>query len=131
MPHQSRREPEPRDTCARHALPPNLAEPPAATASLEPTMRAAICLSAALLLAATTLATPPPAQPLPPDPDLPAISDLVTASRILANEGILDSFGHVSARSSRNPEHFFIPRAMPPALVTRDDIVEVGLDCKP
>jgi HCOMODA/2-hydroxy-3-carboxy-muconic semialdehyde decarboxylase len=86
-------------------------------------------LFAALL--ATTLAAPSSAQPLPPDPDLPAISDLVTASHILANEGILDSFGHVSARSTRNPEHFFIPRAMPPALVTRDDIVEVGLDCKP
>ena len=93
-------------------------------------MRHALQLFAALVLA-TGHSTPPLAQPLPADPDLPAISDLVTASRILANEGILDSFGHVSARSSRNPEHFFIPRAMPPALVTRDDIVEVGLDCKP
>jgi HCOMODA/2-hydroxy-3-carboxy-muconic semialdehyde decarboxylase len=93
-------------------------------------MHLALRLCATLLLA-TTLATPSSAQPLPPDPDLPAISDLVTASHILANEGILDSFGHVSARSTRNPEHFFIPRAMPPALVTRDDIVEVGLDCKP
>jgi len=90
-------------------------------------MRQSLHLSAMLLL----LATPSLAQPLPADPDLPRIEDLVTASRILANEGILDSFGHVSARSSRNPEHFFIPRAMPPALVTRDDIVEVGLDCKP
>lgn len=60
------------------------------------------------------------------DPDEQAIQDLVTASHILANEGILDSFGHVSVRSSRNPKHFFIPRAMPPALVTRGDIVEVG-----
>jgi HCOMODA/2-hydroxy-3-carboxy-muconic semialdehyde decarboxylase len=90
-------------------------------------MRHAVRLCAAVLF----LAAPSFAQPLPADPDLPAIDDLVTASHILANEGILDSFGHVSARSTRNPEHFFIPRAMPPALVTRDDIVEVGLDCKP
>src|SRR6202045_3952949 len=59
------------------------------------------------------------------------IEDLITASHILANEGILDSFGHVSARSAKNPDHFFMPRAMPPALVSRADIVEVGLDCKP
>jgi HCOMODA/2-hydroxy-3-carboxy-muconic semialdehyde decarboxylase len=50
---------------------------------------------------------------------------------MLANEGILDSFGHVSTRSVRNPERFFIPRAMAPALITRADLVEVGLDCKP
>lgn len=65
------------------------------------------------------------------DPDEASIEDLITASHILANEGILDSFGHVSARSIKNPDHFFMPRAMPPALVSRADIVEVGLDCKP
>ena len=56
------------------------------------------------------------------------IADLITASHILANEGILDSFGHVSTRPATDPERFFIPRAMPPALVARGDIVEVGLD---
>ena len=86
---------------------------------------------AALILAAA-FASPAPAQAPPPaDPDEAAIADLVTASHILANEGILDSFGHVSARSAKNHEHFFMPRAMAPALVTRADIVEVGLDCKP
>jgi HCOMODA/2-hydroxy-3-carboxy-muconic semialdehyde decarboxylase len=65
------------------------------------------------------------------DPDEARIEDLIVASHILAHEGILDSFGHVSARSARNPDHFFMPRAMPPALITRADIVEVGLDCKP
>jgi ribulose-5-phosphate 4-epimerase/fuculose-1-phosphate aldolase len=66
-----------------------------------------------------------------PDPDEARIEDVITASHILANEGILDSFGHVSARSIKNPDRFFMPRAMPPALVSRADIVEVGLDCKP
>ncbi|HEY1541768.1 MAG TPA: class II aldolase/adducin family protein [Xanthobacteraceae bacterium] len=93
-------------------------------------MRPALRLCAALILAAAR-ASPAPAQPPPTDPDEARIADLVTASHILANEGILDSFGHVSARSARNPEHFFIPRAMAPALVTRADIVELGPDCKP
>ena len=88
--------------------------------------------TAALLIAAMTLAAQCHAQSGPPgDPDEAAIADVITASHILTNEGILDSFGHVSARSTRNPERFFIPRAMPPALVSRADIVEVGLDCKP
>jgi HCOMODA/2-hydroxy-3-carboxy-muconic semialdehyde decarboxylase len=65
------------------------------------------------------------------DPDEARIDDIITASHILTNEGILDSFGHVSARSGKNPEHFFMPRAMPPALVSRADIVEIGPDCKP
>src|SRR6202167_3177231 len=65
------------------------------------------------------------------DPDEARIEDVITASHILTNEGILDSFGHVSARSAKNPDHFFMPRAMPPALVSRADIVEVSLDCKP
>ena len=55
------------------------------------------------------------------------IADLVTAIDILANEGILDSFGHVSARSAKDPERFFMPRAMASALVTRADIVELGV----
>lgn len=65
------------------------------------------------------------------DPDEARIEDIITASHILTNEGILDSFGHISARSVKNPDHFYMPRAMPPALVSRADIVEVGLDCKP
>jgi ribulose-5-phosphate 4-epimerase/fuculose-1-phosphate aldolase len=67
----------------------------------------------------------------PADPDEARIQDIITASHILTNEGILDSFGHVSARSVKNPDHFFMPRAMPPAQVSRADIVEVGLDCRP
>jgi HCOMODA/2-hydroxy-3-carboxy-muconic semialdehyde decarboxylase len=59
------------------------------------------------------------------------IEDLITASHMLANEGILDSFGHATVRSATDPSHFFMPRAMPPALVTRADIVELDLDCKP
>jgi ribulose-5-phosphate 4-epimerase/fuculose-1-phosphate aldolase len=92
-------------------------------------MRAAV-VTCALLAAGTIFAYPCQAQS-PSDPDEARIEDVITASHILTNEGILDSFGHVSARSAKNPDRFFMPRAMPPALVSRADIVEVGLDCKP
>ncbi|HSV81869.1 MAG TPA: class II aldolase/adducin family protein [Ramlibacter sp.] len=61
------------------------------------------------------------------DPDDALKDDIVTAYKILVNEGILDSFGHVSARSAKNPNVFLVPRAMPPALVTRNDILEVNV----
>jgi hypothetical protein len=61
------------------------------------------------------------------DPDDAIKDDIVTAYKILVNEGILDSFGHVSARSAKNPNVFLMPRAMPPALVTKDDILEVNV----
>jgi ribulose-5-phosphate 4-epimerase/fuculose-1-phosphate aldolase len=89
-----------------------------------------ICIG--IVVAATIFAAPCHAQTSPAsDPDEARIEDVITASHMLANEGILDSFGHISARSAKNPDHFFMPRAMPPALVSRADIVEVGLDCKP
>lgn len=96
-------------------------------------MQAAPALCVALFAAATALATPCFAQSNPAsDPDEASIADIITASHILANEGVLDSFGHISARSAKNPKIMFIPRAMPPALVSRADIVEVGIDeCRP
>ena len=95
-------------------------------------MQKALLNRAAPFVAAAIFATPCHAQSNPAsDPDEARIQDVITASHILTNEGILDSFGHVSARSAKNPDRFFIPRAIPPALVSRADIVEVGLDCKP
>jgi HCOMODA/2-hydroxy-3-carboxy-muconic semialdehyde decarboxylase len=94
-------------------------------------MREALVVFTALFVATTMSVGPCLAQSQAGDPDEARIEDVITASHILTNEGILDSFGHVSARSAKNPDHFFMPRAMPPALVSRDDIVEVGLDCKP
>ena len=93
-------------------------------------MKETIIACAALVFAAAFSAAPcraqSHAQSDPANDDEARIADIVTASHILANEGILDSFGHISARSAKNPEHFFMPRAMAPALVSRDDIVEVG-----
>jgi ribulose-5-phosphate 4-epimerase/fuculose-1-phosphate aldolase len=55
-------------------------------------------------------------------------SDLVAANRILAMEGILDGFGHVSIRDPRNPAYYFMSRSIAPALVTASDIVQHDLD---
>lgn len=54
--------------------------------------------------------------------------DLATANRILFNEGVLDGFGHISARNPMDTNRFYIARAIAPALVTPEDILEVDLD---
>ena len=56
------------------------------------------------------------------------IADLVSASHILADQGVVDGFGHVSVRHPSNPNHFLMSRSMAPSLVTRDDIMEFDLD---
>jgi ribulose-5-phosphate 4-epimerase/fuculose-1-phosphate aldolase len=53
------------------------------------------------------------------------------AHRILAGHGILDAFGHVSARDPRRADRFLIPRSLAPALVTRDDLMTLDLDGNP
>jgi ribulose-5-phosphate 4-epimerase/fuculose-1-phosphate aldolase len=66
------------------------------------------------------------------DTDIDALKrEIVLASRILAAEGIIDSFGHVSARHPARPDRFFMPRVRAAELVTVDDIVELDLDGVP
>jgi HCOMODA/2-hydroxy-3-carboxy-muconic semialdehyde decarboxylase len=68
-----------------------------------------------------------PANPIP-GVDAALIDDIVTGSRVLADFGVLDGFGHVSARHPTNPNHFLMARSLAPALVTADDIMEFDLD---
>src|SRR5690242_21451461 len=56
------------------------------------------------------------------------IEDLVAANRILAAQGILPGYGHVSVRDPDNPSHYFLSRSLAPELVTAEDIVEFDLD---
>jgi HCOMODA/2-hydroxy-3-carboxy-muconic semialdehyde decarboxylase len=56
------------------------------------------------------------------------LEDLALANHILVNQGVLDGFGHISARHPHKAERFFIARSMAPALVEAADIVEVDLD---
>jgi ribulose-5-phosphate 4-epimerase/fuculose-1-phosphate aldolase len=60
--------------------------------------------------------------------DAALLEDMVVGSRILAELGVLDGFGHVSARHPTNPNHFLMSRSLAPALVTASDIMEFDLD---
>ena len=60
--------------------------------------------------------------------DAALLEDMVIGSRILADFGVLDGFGHISARHPTNPNHFLMARSLAPALVTADDIMEFDLE---
>jgi HCOMODA/2-hydroxy-3-carboxy-muconic semialdehyde decarboxylase len=64
-------------------------------------------------------------------PALPEFRRLVAANRVLANEGVVDAFGHVSVRDPRNPERFVLARSRSPALVELADLMEFTLDGAP
>src|SRR5581483_4514923 len=59
------------------------------------------------------------------------LDDLVAASRILADQGVLDAYGHVSARSDKRADRYIMSRSRAPALVTAADLVEHDLDSAP
>jgi len=59
------------------------------------------------------------------------IDDLVMGNRILYDQGVVDGYGHVSARDPRNPERFLMSRARAPGLVVAADIMEFGMDGEP
>jgi len=59
------------------------------------------------------------------------IADLAAASRILAAQGVVDGFGHVSLRHPGAPDRYLMARSLAPALVTPGDIIEYDLDSNP
>ena len=63
--------------------------------------------------------------------DAAMIEDLVAASRILAQHGVLDAWGHVSMRHPKNPQRYLMSSARAPALVSAEDIMEFDLDSNP
>lgn len=75
--------------------------------------------------------TSPPSQSSTAHPESSLVEDLVYANRILYDQGVLDGFGHVSARDEKNPAHFMLSRSMAPGLVTTKDILEYDLDGAP
>ncbi len=95
--------------------------------------RLAISAAALILLgvlpASAQVQAPAPLPPdreriLPPNTDATRIADLVVANHILDAQGVLDGFGHISARSVSNPKHYFMARSRAPGLVTKEDILE-------
>jgi ribulose-5-phosphate 4-epimerase/fuculose-1-phosphate aldolase len=65
------------------------------------------------------------------DADPTLIAELVLANHILFRQGVVDGFGHVSARHDRDPGRFLLSRSMAPALVAPADIMEFDLDSEP
>lgn len=65
------------------------------------------------------------------DPDPAQVAELVVANHILADQGLLDAFGHVSVRDTRNPNRYLMSRAVPAAMVTAADIFVYDLDSNP
>ena len=59
-----------------------------------------------------------------------AVRDVVIANRILANEGVVDAYGHVSVRHPLDPTRFLLSRSLAPALVERGDVIEFDLEGK-
>jgi HCOMODA/2-hydroxy-3-carboxy-muconic semialdehyde decarboxylase len=59
------------------------------------------------------------------------LADLAAASRILAAQGVVDGFGHVSMRHPGAPGRYLMSRSVAPARVVPADIIEYDLDSNP
>jgi ribulose-5-phosphate 4-epimerase/fuculose-1-phosphate aldolase len=57
-----------------------------------------------------------------------SLHELVNANRILANERVVDSFGHVSVRHPDRSDRYLLNRVRAPELVEAADILEFTLD---
>lgn len=86
--------------------------------------RRSFLATAALMAGRPALAQPASAGP----PGQELLDDLVAANRILFDQGVVDGFGHVSARHPKDPDRYLLARSMAPALVTAEDIMEFDLD---
>jgi ribulose-5-phosphate 4-epimerase/fuculose-1-phosphate aldolase len=71
---------------------------------------------------------------MPPEsvrPTASLVEDLVAANQILFDQGVLDAFGHVSARHDTQPDRFLLARNMAPGQVTADDLLQFAHDGTP
>jgi ribulose-5-phosphate 4-epimerase/fuculose-1-phosphate aldolase len=55
---------------------------------------------------------------------------LALGNRIVAHEGVLDGFGHVSIRHPADPDRYLLARSRSPELIEPSDILEFTLDSK-
>ncbi len=60
-----------------------------------------------------------------------AREQLARANRILALEGVLDAFGHVTMRHPTNPGRYLMSRSRGSELIRPEDILEFTLDSEP
>ena len=59
------------------------------------------------------------------------LEDLVAAYRILAEQGVIDAYGHVSIRSPKDPGRYYLARSLAPEMVTLEDLMEYDLESVP
>lgn len=59
------------------------------------------------------------------------ITELVVANRILANEDVVDAYGHVSVRHPEDPGRYLLSCSRSPQMVEAADIMEFTLDGNP
>jgi HCOMODA/2-hydroxy-3-carboxy-muconic semialdehyde decarboxylase len=59
------------------------------------------------------------------------LHQLIVTTRIMANEEVLDAFGHVSVRHPHDRNRYFISRHRAPELVELSDLIEMNLDSEP
>ncbi len=78
-----------------------------------------------------TIVANPTTPSVPGTPDPALLDDLVAANRILSDHGVLDAYGHISARDPVHHQHYWISRSMPPAQVGATDIIACDLDNNP
>jgi HCOMODA/2-hydroxy-3-carboxy-muconic semialdehyde decarboxylase len=93
-------------------------------------MKSMVALLTSVLLAVTVM-RPASAQPAASSGEAAVIQELAMASRILANEGVLDAYGHVSMRHPTDPSRYLMARSLAPALITAGDVLEFDLASTP
>ena len=59
------------------------------------------------------------------------IEDLVDANHILADQGVVDGFGHISVRHPQDPTRYLLAKGVAPDQVTAEDIIAFDLDSEP
>lgn len=84
-----------------------------------------------LLIAGAASAASPGRSSAQPATLQAVIDELVIANHILNRQGVVDAFGHISARHPDRPDRFLLARNMAPALVEAKDIMEFTLDGDP
>jgi len=60
-----------------------------------------------------------------------ARDQVARANRIVANEGVLDAFGHISMRHPNDPNRYLLSRSRAPELIQPEDVLEFTLDSEP
>jgi HCOMODA/2-hydroxy-3-carboxy-muconic semialdehyde decarboxylase len=60
-----------------------------------------------------------------------ARAELALANRMVANEGVIDAFGHVSMRHPDRPGRYLLSRSRSPELIGPEDFIEYDLDSRP